>query len=310
MSERVDRIFSHAGINRGAALAVRRRFLGGLTFIELAKRTWSEANEDDAFSHAAELAFYFLLAFFPLLIFLISALGFMPSAQERLIDYLTRAMPPDATRLLRDWVRDVAGKTSGGLLSFSLLSSLWVASSGMAALMRTLNVAYEVEEERPWWKARLVAIGLTLALIVFIIGGALLIIFGDTLASALAGWLRLGEVFATVWPYVDYLIGLALLVVGMGVIYRFAPSGDQGGRRIAPGAVFAVAAMAIASLLFSVYLSYAPSYSATYGSLGAAIVLMLWLYILAVAIFLGGEVNSEVGKAAGSVIHHRETGAG
>jgi membrane protein len=115
-----------------------------LTFIGLAKRVWSEAGEDDATRHAAELTFYSMLAFFPLLIFLISILGFAPSAQDRLVDHLTKATPKDAAGLLRDWVRDVASKSTGSLLSFSLLSSLWAASSGMAALMRKLNVAYEV----------------------------------------------------------------------------------------------------------------------------------------------------------------------
>jgi membrane protein len=313
MPRRVERVFGHDGNRReprAAARTVKQSFLGGLTFKELAKRIRREASEDDAFDRAAGLAFYFMLAFFPLLIFLISVLGLMPSAQDKLIDYLTKATPPEAKELLRDWTRSVEDKTTGGLLSLSLLVSLWAASSGMNALMRALNVAYEVEEGRPWWKARLVAIGLVLALAVFVIGGALLIIFGDALAAALAGRFGLGEVFTAVWPYVDYLIGLALLVVGIGVIYRFAPNAEQNWRRHAPGAVFAVVAMAISSFLFSIYLGYAPSYSATYGSLGAVIVLMLWLYILGLAIFLGGEINSETGKAAGKTVRQKERKTG
>jgi membrane protein len=288
MPERIERTFGHVGhrySRRGARSA-------GQSF------------------RAAELAFYFLLAFFPLLIFLISILGFAPSAQDRLVDYLTKAAPPEATGLLRDWVRDVAGKSTGSLLSFSLLGSLWAASSGMAALMRTLNIAYQVEEGRPWWKSRLVAIGLALGLGIFVGGGALLIIFGDALAAALANWFGLGEVFAAVWPYVDYLIGLALLTVGMGLIYYFAPNAEQRRRWITPGAIFAVVAAVIASFLFSIYLRYAPSYSATYGSLGAVIVLMLWLYILGLAIFLGGEVNAEVEMAAGRPIRQKESRTG
>jgi membrane protein len=313
MPRRVERLFGRAGRRReprAGARTAMQSFLGGLTFKEQVKRIWREANEDDAFDRAAGLAFYFMLAFFPLLIFLISLLGLMPSAQDKLIDYLTKATPPEAKELLRDWTRSVADKTTGGLLSLSILVSLWAASSGMNALMRALNVAYEVEEGRPWWKARMVAIGLVLALAVFVIGGALLIIFGDALAAALAIRFGLGEVFTAVWPYVDYLIGLALLVVGIGVIYRFAPNAEQNWRRHAPGAVFAVVAMAISSFLFSVYLGYAPSYSATYGSLGAVIVLMLWLYILGLAIFLGGEINSEIGKAAGRTIRQKQRRSG
>lgn len=313
MPRRVDRILGNDGNRREPRAAARtagQSFLGGLTLKELARKIMREASEDDAFDRAAGLAFYFMLAFFPLLIFLISVLGLMPSAQDKLIDYLTKATPPEAKELLRDWMRGVEDKTTGGLLSLSLLVSLWAASNGMNALMRALNVAYEVEEGRPWWKARLVAIGLVLALAIFVIGGALLIIFGDALAAALAGSFGLGEVFTAVWPYVDYLFGLALLVVGIGVIYHFAPNTRQNWRRHAPGAVFAVVAMAISSFLFSIYLGYAPSYSATYGSLGAVIVLMLWLYILGLAIFLGGEINSETGKAAGKTARQKERKTG
>src|SRR5262245_21606302 len=113
MPERIERALGHAGhrYSRRGARSAGQSFLGGLTFIELAKRVWREASEDDATSRAAGLAFYFLLAFFPLLIFLISILGFSPGAQDRLVDYLTKAAPPETTGLLRDWVRDVASKT-------------------------------------------------------------------------------------------------------------------------------------------------------------------------------------------------------
>lgn len=302
MPGRIERAFGGAGhgSERRGARSAGYSFLGGLTVTELAKRTWGEASEDRATGLSAELAFYFMLALFPLLIFLLSVLGLMPGMQDRLIDYLMKVAPREATDLLRDWVSAVANKTTGSLLSFSLLGSLWAASKGIAALISALNVAYEIEEGRPWWKVRMVAIGLVLAMTVFVAGGALLIIFGDALAGALAGRLGLGEVFAAVWPYVDYLIGLALLVVGMGMIYYFAPNVEQHWRWITPGAIFAVVAMVIASALFSIYLNYAPSYSATYGSLGAVIILMLWLYILGLTIFIGGEINTEIGKAAGA----------
>jgi len=311
MLERIERTFGYAGHRRSRrrARAPGHGFLGGLTFIELAKRTWNEAMEDEAMGRAAELAFYFLLAFFPLLIFLISILGFATGAQDMLVDHLTKTAPPETTGLLRNWMSEVASRTSGSLLSFSLLGSLFAASSGMAALMRTLNITYEVEESRPWWKSRLVAVGLVLALGIFVIGGALLIMFGDALASALAYRFGLGDVFAAVWPYVDYLIGLALLIAGMGMIYHFAPNAEQRLRWIAPGAVFAVVSAVIASFLFSIYLRYAPSFSRTYGSLGAMIVFMLWLYILGLAIFLGGEINAEVKKAAGMPIRQKGSGA-
>jgi membrane protein len=306
MDERIAQNAGRQAERRSATPSAGWSFLGGLTFKQLAARMWHEASADNASGHAAELAFYFLLAFFPLLIFLLSVLGFWPEAQQLLVKYLAQAMPPEATELMRSWVKNVASQSSGGLLSFSLLASLWAASSGLSALMGVLNVAYEVEEGRPWWKARLVAIGLVLALTVFVLGGALLIIFGDKLAAWLAGWFGLGAVFTTVWPYVDYLIGLVLLTFGIGVIYYYAPNVDLSWRWLTPGAIFAVVMAVLASLLFSLYLNYGPGYSATYGSLGAVVVLMLWLYLLSLAIFMGGEINSEVERAAGRPIRQKE----
>ena len=253
-----------------------RRILGGLTLKELTRRIWKEAGEDNVMGRAAELAYYFLLALFPLLIFLLSLVSFIPSAQETIFIWLSRLMPRDARKLIADWVETVFDTRSGGLLSFGILFTLWAASTGMAALMEALNTAYEVKEGRPFWKARLVALGLTVAVCLLVIGGASLITFGDQFATWLADWLGVGRQFGTVWPFIRYLLGLGMLVVGLGAIYYFAPNARQRWKWITPGAVFAVIMLVAVSYLFSLYLRFAPSYDATYGSIGAVIVLMLW----------------------------------
>jgi membrane protein len=284
-----------------------RRIFGGLTLKELAIGAWREAYEDEAFGKAAELAYFFLLALFPMLIFLLSVFSFLPGLQEALIDWLDRVMPRDASRLVASWIENVASARSGRLLSLGLLGSLWAASYGIGAAVDALNTAYDIEEGRPFWKSRLMAIGLTIALSVFFVGGQVLIMFGDWLAACFAAWIGLGGGFTTLWRYVDYLIGLLMLTIGVGLIYHFAPNVKRKWRLVTPGAVFAVMASLLASILFSLYLRVAPSHSATYGSLGAVIVLMLWLYLLGLALFLGGEINSEIERAAGRPIVEKET---
>jgi membrane protein len=284
-----------------------RRIFGGLTLKELALGAWREAYEDRAFGRAAELAYFFLLALFPMLIFLLSVFSFMPGLQEALLDWLAKVMPPDARRLVASWVENVAGARSGGLLSLGLLGSLWAASNGIGAAIDALNTAYKVEEGRPFWKSRLMAIGLTIALTVVFVSGQVLIMFGDWLARWLAARIGIGEALTTLWRYFDYLIGLLLLTIGVGLFYHFAPNVKRKWRLVTPGAVFAVMASILASILFSLYLRVAPGYSATYGGLGAFIVLMLWLYILGLALFLGGEINSEIERAAGGLNVEKES---
>ncbi|HWQ32022.1 MAG TPA: YihY/virulence factor BrkB family protein [Blastocatellia bacterium] len=282
-------------------------FLGGLSLRELAVRSWRETTEDDVLSRSAELAYYFLLALFPMLIFLSSLVGFMPGAQEAILNALSRVAPGEAMALVSRTLHDVVKNSSGGLLSFGVLGTLWAASGGVVAVMGTLNVAYDVKEERPFWKIRLYAIGLTIMLALLVVGGTILIMFGDQLSEWLAAQFGSGPAVAVAWSIVNYLIALALLFIGIEMIYYFGPNLRQQWEWITPGAIFAVTAMIIASLLLSLYLRVAPGYSATYGSLGAVIVLMLWLYLLGAVILIGGEINSEIAHAADKPMPQKES---
>jgi membrane protein len=280
-------------------------FLGGLTLKELFLQTWSAIRKHNCLGRAAELAFYFLLALFPLLIVLLNLISFMPGVQETILFWLSRLMPPDATGVVETWVQNVFDSRSGGLLSFGLLFSLWAASAGMEALIAALNTAYDVAEGRPFWKARLVALGLIIALCLLVIGGAALITFGDPLAPALANLVGYKETIGAIWLVIRYLMGLAMLGIGMAVTYIFAPNVRQRWTWIVPGALFAVLTFIAASYLFSLYIRYAPSYNATYGSLGAVIVLMLWLYLLGLIMYIGGEINSQIANAGGKRLERK-----
>jgi membrane protein len=272
---------------------------GRIQVKELFRRIRRDIVWHDCFGKAAELAFFFQLAIFPLLIFLLSLIGFMPEAQEIILFWLGRLMPAQATEILEEWVEEVISQRSRGILSFSLIFSLWSASTGVRTLISALNRAYEVEEGRPLWKSQLLALGLTLALCILVIGGVLIITFGEQLITAIGSFLGFAGNVETLWRIFHYMIGLLMLIAGTGLIYYFAPNVKQDWRSIMPGTLFAVTAFILVSYLFSLYIRYAPSYSSVYGSLGAFIILMLWLYLMALIIYLGGEINSEVKKLSG-----------
>lgn len=277
--------------------------LGGLTIKELVARVWSEIDEDDVFGRAAQLAYYFLLALFPLLLFLVSMLGVFAGdnseLRQDLFHYLGAVIPGEATQLVSSTISETIEKSGGGKISFGILAALWAASNGMGAICSALNIAYEVKESRPWWKARLTALLLTIALAVLIITALVGVLYGHDIAEVVAGKFGLGTVFEWTWKIIQWPIILAFVLLAFGLIYYFAPDvKDSSWHWVTPGAFIGVALWLLVSFGFSLYLSYFNSYSSTYGSLGAVIILMLWFYLTGAAILIGGEINSEIENAA------------
>jgi membrane protein len=279
--------------------------LSGLTLTQFAKRVWSQIKEDDVFGRAAQLSYYFLLALFPLLLFLMTLLGYFAGAstklRDNLLSYLGTVMPYSAVQLVHATLDEVTARKGGGKLSFGLLFALWAASNGMSAISETLNIAYEVEEKRPWWKVRLIAIGLTLLLAVLIISALVIVLYGERLAELVVGAAGLSSAVGIAWKFAQWPIVLLFLLIGFGSIYYFAPDLRKPEKRwewLTPGAVVAIVLWLLISLAFRLYLHFFNSYSATYGSLGALIILMLWFYLTGIAILVGGEINSELELAA------------
>jgi membrane protein len=274
-----------------------------ISWLELAKRVWKESNNDRVFGRAAELSYYFLLALFPLLIFLTSIIGLAigqgTETCGQLFSYLARIMPPSAFQLIEATMTEVTNGSGGGKLSFGLLAALWAASNGMTAITESLNAAYDVEESRPWWKQRLVAITLTVALSILIISALLLVVAGGHIADGLAGYLGYSSAFATAWKIIQWPAVLAFMILAFALIYYFAPDlRKQAWAWLTPGAAIGVVLWLLVSLGFRVYLQFFDSYNKTYGSLGAVIILMLWLYFTGIAVLVGGEINSEIENAA------------
>lgn len=263
------------------------------------KRLVKRINQDRIFGRAAQLSYYFLLALFPLLLFLINILGYLAQQgtlfRDKLLVYLAALMPASAFLLVHNTLDEVSASSGKGKLSFGLLAALWAASNGMGAISDTLNIAYNVKEKRPWWKVRLICVGLTVALAILILAALAIVLYGGTIGEAFAARYGFGNLFTIVWKIVQWPIALLFVLTTFNLVYNFAPNIPAHARRfVTPGAFAGVGLWLAVSFGFRLYLGFFNSYSVTYGSLGAVIILMLWFYLSGVAILIGGEVNCEL----------------
>jgi membrane protein len=276
---------------------------GGLSWKVLGKRVLREIQSDDVFGRAAQLAYYFLLALFPLLLFLTSVIGLLlgsgTGVRHALFAYFSRVLPGSAFNLVDSTMYEVSAASGGGKLTFGLLAALWAASNGMGAITGALNAAYNVKETRPWWKQRLTAIGLTLVLSILIISALVLVLYGGKIANHIAVTYSFGQAFTFGWKFLQWPLVLGFMLLSFSLIYYLAPDlREQKWVWITRGSTTGVALWLVVSFAFKLYLHFFDSYSKTYGALGAVIVLMLWLYFTGAAILIGGEVNSEIENAA------------
>lgn len=287
----------------------------GLTWRGFALRLWQQLWEDEVLGRCGELAYFFLFSVFPLLLFLTTLLGYLAGQDATLrwdlFWFIARVSPSDdVTQLLNNTLNEITGARSGGKLYLSLLAAVWVASNGMIAVSRTLNRACGLRETRPWWKRRLVAVILTVVFSAQVIAALGLLFYGGVIADALAARLEAGSYLVIVWHVVRWLLVAVFLLISFEMVYNYAPNlGDTPSRKWGtPGAVTGVILFLGASLGFRSYLVYFQSYTRAYGSLGAVILLMIWFYLTAFAIIMGGEVNSEIAREIAE--RRRERGEG
>jgi len=262
------------------------------------KRTWKEADEDDVFGRSAQLAYYFFLALFPLLICVIAGLGVLAGkgahVQEAVLDFLASVVPGSASTLIQKTLTEVDQAHSISKLSIGLVFSLWSTSAGMSAIMDTLNAEYEIHEGRSFIKKNAVALGLTLAVAVLLIGAVAIVLAGGRTAEAFSGGIVTIVIKVVQWP-----VAIALVLLGFALVYFFAPDvREQKWHWITPGAIAGVALWLAASFALKAYLHFFDSYSATYGSLGAVIILLLWFYVSGASLLFGAEINSVIEDAA------------
>jgi membrane protein len=286
-----------------------RNFDIPISWTELLKRTAKETSEDNVAGLAAQLAYYFFLALFPALLFLIALASYVPyDVINNLIASLATFAPPEIVTLLRQQLDEIARGEHGGLLTIGILGTIWSSSAAIVGIIDALNRAYDIEEGRPWWKVRLTAIGLTIALAAFIILAFSLVLLGPTIAEWLAARLGFGAVFEWTWKVLQWPLVFFLVAFAIGCINYFAPDAEQDWEWITPGAVVATGLWLLASLAFKFYVANFGNYNETYGTVGGVIILMLWFYISAFAILIGSELNAEIehaspyGKAPGEKV--------
>lgn len=231
---------------------------------------------------------------------------------ETLIDdmfgMLGRFAPPEALTIITDQIREIAAGEQGGLLTLGFLLALWSSSAAMVAIIDTLNRAYDIEEGRPWWKVRLIAIGLTFGLALFILVSFALVLLGPTAAQWIADVTPLGDAFVWTWMVVQGPLVFAIASAGIAIVYYFAPDAEQDWVWLTPGSITATLLWLAASLGFKYYLANFGAYTETYGAIGGIMILMLWFYISGLVILVGAEMNAEIehaspyGKAAGEKV--------
>ena len=289
---------------RSAGERVRRFAFGfanlPLSWWALLKRTVKEFVADNGLGLAAQLAYYFFFALFPAVLVGIAFASFFPLEHfvDRIVGTLGGIVPGDIVGILQDQIRKISEGKHGGILTFGLVAALWSSSAALVGLIDALNRAYDIEEGRPWWKVRLLAIGLTLALAALILAAFALVLVGPTAAEYIARVTGLGPVFAWTWKILQWPVVLALVAMGAGFVYYFAPDADQEWVWVTPGAVLAAGVWLAASLGFKYYVSNFATYTETYGTIGGVMVLLLWFYLSGVVFLLGAEMNAEIEHAS------------
>jgi membrane protein len=275
--------------------------LGGLTPWQLLTRLYSQIDADDVLTLSAALAYYFVCALFPMIFFLTAVLGLFARShdlQSGLLSYAARLMPADAYQLVHKTLQEIADHSSGMKLVLGLALALWSGSGAVSSIMDALNRCYHVNDARQWWKRKLVSIGLTVALSTLTIAALVLVLYGGEIADFVGEKIGLSALSLMAWRLIEWPIAFFFIIMSFALVYFWGPDARQQWRWITPGSLAGVLVWLGASMLFRVYLHFFNSYTNSYGSLGAMIVLLFWLYIAGLAILLGGEINSEIENAA------------
>lgn len=253
-------------------------------------------TQDDVTGLAAQLAYFFLLSLFPFMIFLVTLIGYLPFEDIDIMKFISDYAPPEIMTLVNENISQVMNNRNGGLLSVGIIGTLWSASNGINSLMRAFNAAYNLEEERSFIVTRGISIVLTLAMIVVIIVAFVLPIFGRMIGEYLFSFVGLSEGFLEWWNTLRWVVSSAVFFIVFMMLYRLAPSKRVYFKHIYVGAVFSTICWQLTSLGFSYYVSTMGNYSATYGSLGGVIILMIWFFLSGIIIIVGGEINALIAK--------------
>ncbi len=258
----------------------------------LLRLLWHRIEEDDIPGLSAQLAYFFLLSLFPLLIFIFTLLPYLPIPYPDILGSIREFAPPQTMDLVEKNVNHVMNNRNGGLLSFGIIGTIWSSSNGIHALVRAFNKAYNVNESRSFIVSRGMAILLTIGMILVFIVAVLLPIFGREIGIFLFSYLGFKMEFLRIWEMLRLVVSALILFLIFTGLYWIAPNVKLRCRSAFPGAGFATVGWILSSYALSFYVSKFNNFSLTYGSIGAIIVLLIWLYISGFIIIIGGEINA------------------
>jgi len=261
-------------------------------------RTGEDISRKHTLQMAAALSYYFVMSLFPALILLTAILAYIHGHDLLTQAYLLMGgfVPKDTMTLLQKVLADVISPNRGTFLSFGILGTLWAASGGFSATIEALNIAYEVEENRPFWKTRPLAIWLTLLIGSFILTALGVMIVGPNFGEWLAGKLHLSWLFAILWPYIHWIIAVGFTVLSVEMLYYTAPNVKQRFLSTLPGAILSVGCWITLSYALGLYFRSFANFNKTYGTLGATVALMVWLYWTGFFMLVGAELNCQLAK--------------
>jgi membrane protein len=261
-------------------------------------RTYTDVLRNHTMQMSAALAYYFVLSLFPALIFLSAMVAFLPLPDlfNQALGMMAQFLPPDSMGLVRRILSDVITPNRSTFLSFGILGTLWAASGGFSAAIEALNIAYDVEDDRPFWKTRPLAVALALGTGILMLVALSVMIVGPKFGEWLAGRIHLSFLFVLLWPYIHWSIAIGFTILAVEALYFLAPNVKQRFLATLPGAILAVGCWIALSYLLGLYFRHFAHFNQTYGTLGAAIALMTWLYWTGFAMLVGAELNSELAK--------------
>ena len=298
-------------MNVSAASRMRRAAAVFDQLPQFSSTLFTEIMRTRVLTIGAAVSFFFLMSLVPLMMVasaLLSALP-IPHLFDQLLGIMALVVPPDAMTFVKTLLVSIQTKHPVGILSIGILSYLWSLTGSFSSLIEALNIAYDVREARSWVRDRLQALLLTL-----ICGGLILVAIFSTLAGPhfirfLAEILPIPRLFAILWPVIRVVVLLTTFTAMVMLIYQLGPKIKVSLRSTLPGAAFAVVACCLGSKGLDIYVDHFANYNATYGSLGAIILLMFWLYITSVCILIGAEVNGEIWKGRHPFRHRTDAAA-
>jgi membrane protein len=256
---------------------------------------YRHVRADRTLDLAAQFAYWSLLALFPFAIFLLTIVGFVPlhGLDAQLVGLMNRIMPDQAAQLFDRTLHEIVGRQRGGLLALALFGALWSATGGMSSTMTALNRAYQLQETRPWWRRKLLCMGMTVGAAGLMIIGTMALLIGPSLMHRMWELFGAGGVFDAIWRWVRWPLVVTTLMVALALLDYFLPNRKQTRFRfLTVGAVAAILIWIAATAALNAYVRHFAAYAKTYGTLGAAVVLMTWLYLSGLAVSLGGEINA------------------